>query len=741
MKLERIQLQGFLSHTATDWNPNDARLVSLVGANGAGKSSLLDGVAYALFDAARGRTDDLVQLGATDMSVVIEFEYSGSRYRVARGRTTRAGGKSFLELHVEGSDGTWRPLTLASIRETQTAIEELLRVDAATFETAVLLMQGKVNAFAEATAAERKRILSTVLGLDVYARAEAAAKERALVVAQDLRAQQSRIQQLDDAIGELEPICDSLERRAADVARLEQEMTETNAARAAADRRLQELASLLATGEAAEADVARLEREIEAYKESYRRAQERQASAIRMSDMAQQTLSGSAAVDQAIGAIPELAELVAETERREADAIRLDDEIRAAREQHQRDSADDDRAHAAWKAGYEAARREVDSLTVAVQQLKPVTCPKCGESIVIDQADLRGKLGEAKRRFAALEAGEPKASPGIARSSAAVARLESRRRELGDVRAAVMSAHGQLSQAQHQAARAEAMEQARRTYEQALVDRKAAAAELEEISTAGRAAREALTVAKANVAELAGFRAERTEVTEQLVAATKRLPELAREHTEAIASVARLRASVERLEQLRAERHELVRCVETTSVEVSLLKRLAVAFGVTGIPARIIEGVLPELTAYAAELLAELRPGMQLSIRAQRAKKDGKGLVEALDLVVQDNAGERPLQMFSGGERMSVSLALAVGLSRLVARRAGTALRTLVIDEPDGLDADARRAFGHALRVLAHHGELERVVLVSHHEDLAEAADEMYRVSKGSGGSVVELAA
>jgi DNA repair protein SbcC/Rad50 len=88
---------------------------------------------------------------------------------------------------------------------------------------------------------------------------------------------------------------------------------------------------------------------------------------------------------------------------------------------------------------------------------------------------------------------------------------------------------------------------------------------------------------------------------------------------------------------------------------------------------------------------------------------------------------------------MSVSLAIAVALSRLVARRAGTAIRTLVIDEPDGLDFDARRAFGRALRLLAHHGELERVVLVSHHEDLAEVGDSIYRMSKNGHGSVVEL--
>ena len=68
MKIERIALKGFLSHTATDWQPNGARLAAVVGPNGAGKSSLLDGVLYALYDDARGRTDDLVQLGASEMA-------------------------------------------------------------------------------------------------------------------------------------------------------------------------------------------------------------------------------------------------------------------------------------------------------------------------------------------------------------------------------------------------------------------------------------------------------------------------------------------------------------------------------------------------------------------------------------------------------------------------------------------------------------------------------------------------
>ena len=44
-----------------------------------------------------------------------------------------------------------------------------------------------------------------------------------------------------------------------------------------------------------------------------------------------------------------------------------------------------------------------------------------------------------------------------------------------------------------------------------------------------------------------------------------------------------------------------------------------------------------------------------------------------------------------------------------------------------------------SLRQLAHQGELERVILLSHHQDLADVADEVYLVSKNGHGSVVEL--
>ena len=186
MKLNSLQLRHFISHSETDLAFNGARLATFVGANGSGKSALaIDALRYALFDDARGRTDDLVQLGQNEMSVRAEITFAGAEYAITRGRSTKARGSTFLELAIRDMTSLpdeghlWRPLTGDTIRDTQAKIGELLRMDADTFDTAVLLGQGQANQFAEATAGDRKRILGTVLGLDLWERAEARAREEA----------------------------------------------------------------------------------------------------------------------------------------------------------------------------------------------------------------------------------------------------------------------------------------------------------------------------------------------------------------------------------------------------------------------------------------------------------------------------------------------------------------------------------------------------------------------------------
>jgi ATPase involved in DNA repair len=84
----RLQLRNFLSYGDNPPQEIDLQgvhMAALVGNNGAGKSSLLDAITWALFGEARSnRNEQLLRQGANEMSVTFEFEVEGQIYRVRR---------------------------------------------------------------------------------------------------------------------------------------------------------------------------------------------------------------------------------------------------------------------------------------------------------------------------------------------------------------------------------------------------------------------------------------------------------------------------------------------------------------------------------------------------------------------------------------------------------------------------------------------------------------------------------
>ena len=739
MRIDRIALHNFLSHPETDWQPNGTKLGAIVGPNGAGKSALLDGILYSLYDGARARTDQLVRLGESDMSSTVEFTYSGAHYRIVRGRSTRGAGKTYLEVHVAAPDGTWTTLTGDDIRATQAFIDQLLGLDADAFTTSVFLRQGEADGFITATAGTRKKLLGELLGLDIYAKAETRTREEARDLEARNDAERAQVERLEEVIAELASAVDAKAHHEQAIAELERSASSDKARRGQITGRLTELAAEIAKGDAAAAEVARLEGERAALADRYRRERATIAAADHAIAAAEAVLATADDVASAIEDLePARAEL-AGLETAEAAWRQLVDQARAQRDKVMALEREWERVYEPWLRDVETAQRRVDEL---VERGKAGTsvCEACGQPIGKQQA--LEQLTTARSRLTEIAEREPKKPLGIARESAQHERLESKLREATEPDAAVLAvARANLSAQERTAARAGEIEAARRSRETAVTAKASAEHELEVIGAAGADVAARIEVAVEATAGTKALLDERTLLTQEATVVDERIEVLERQRRDAEAGLATAVADLDRRDRLIADVEAVKARLTGADIDLGRLRRLVTAFGVAGIPARIIEGVLPELAGYANDLLAELRPGMALELRAQRAKKDGKGVVEALDLIVRDDVGERPLAVFSGGERMSVSLAIAVGLSRLVARRAGSAIRTLVVDEPDGLDADARRAFGQALRVLAHRGDLERVVLVSHHPDLAEYADTVWSVSKSAGGSVVTEAA
>jgi DNA repair protein SbcC/Rad50 len=195
----RLELKNFLPYTSpAPVRFEGVHLACLTGANGAGKSSLLDAITWALWGKARAkRDDDLVHLGQSDMYVQLDFEQEGANYRVLRRRARGKRGQGALDLFVFREDGSPNNISERSIRETQRKIDSLLRLDYDTFVNSAFLQQGKADAFTVKTPAERKKILSEILGLDQWTRYEDAVKERLKGISNNLSYFEQRIDEID----------------------------------------------------------------------------------------------------------------------------------------------------------------------------------------------------------------------------------------------------------------------------------------------------------------------------------------------------------------------------------------------------------------------------------------------------------------------------------------------------------------------------------------------------------------
>ena len=157
-------------------------LACLTGANGHGKSALLDAMTWALWGKARAKRDDeLIHLGEAEMEVEFRFDLAGAEYRVLRKRDSTKRGRTILDLQVKepGEGGAFRSMAEPGVRATQDAITRLLRMDYETFTNSAFLVQGKADAFTTRTPAERKRVLGEILGLGQYDEYEQRAKEKA----------------------------------------------------------------------------------------------------------------------------------------------------------------------------------------------------------------------------------------------------------------------------------------------------------------------------------------------------------------------------------------------------------------------------------------------------------------------------------------------------------------------------------------------------------------------------------
>jgi len=185
---------------------------------------------------------------------------------------------------------------------------------------------------------------------------------------------------------------------------------------------------------------------------------------------------------------------------------------------------------------------------------------------------------------------------------------------------------------------------------------------------------------------------------------------------------------------LAKERQDRAKQVRSLAEERDLYEELQLAFGKKGLQALIIETAIPELEEEANALLGRMTEGrMSLRFDTQRDTQAGN-TIETLDIKIADENGSRSYEMYSGGEAFRINFAIRIALSKLLARRAGAQLQTLIIDEGFGTqDAEGRQKLVEAINAIK--DDFARILVITHIEELQDAFPvriDVYKTAQGS---------
>ncbi len=195
--IKAIELTNWKTHKHTLLEFSKGTNV-MIGIMGAGKSSIMDAISYALFGTfpamahKRTKINDVITSRPEQQnsgSVRLEFDFDGSSYEVERNVSLKEAAKATLKRNGEYLQSQPQRVT--------EEIEKILKIDYDLFARAVYSEQNRLDYFLELRSSERKSQIDELLGLNKFATAQENSTSLANRLKESISDKESEMKELD----------------------------------------------------------------------------------------------------------------------------------------------------------------------------------------------------------------------------------------------------------------------------------------------------------------------------------------------------------------------------------------------------------------------------------------------------------------------------------------------------------------------------------------------------------------
>ena len=166
MILKGLRLKNFLIHDDTEVEFSQKGITVFIGENGAGKSSILEGLTFALFGKSdKGSHANLVKWGRKQAQVILDFQKGNNIYRIERTITTRGNRASSSGVVYLKKGNRFVPYYQKNITR---EIPKLTGITYKIFSSSILVKQGDIEGLLKLTPQVRGKVLEEILDMTLY---------------------------------------------------------------------------------------------------------------------------------------------------------------------------------------------------------------------------------------------------------------------------------------------------------------------------------------------------------------------------------------------------------------------------------------------------------------------------------------------------------------------------------------------------------------------------------------------